>query len=83
MYWANSCLYTSGLRFIKKALPKYLDSGWNFSQLRVKTICSCFEWNLGFFVISTDGIYYQVRFLHRGNSYEDIETFKLLDLELV
>jgi WD40 repeat protein len=76
----------SGLRFMKKVLPKYFDSEWSFAQFRVKdarTICSFVGDEPMLVVITADGVYYQVRFIDGGDRTEIVETVNLLDLELL
>lgn len=75
----------SGLRFMKKVLPKYFDSEWSFAQFRVKdsrTICSFVGDEPVLIVVSADGTYYEVNFLAGGECVAMIDPVNLMELEL-
>ncbi|OMJ95379.1 hypothetical protein SteCoe_1301 [Stentor coeruleus] len=74
----------SGLRFMKKILPKYFDSEWSFAKFRVKdskTIVTFPGDGPVLVVITADGVYYQVDFSSGGECTAS-SPVNLLELEL-
>ena len=80
----NSANPKSGLRFMKKVLPKYFDSQWSYAQFRVKdarTLCAFVNDEPNLVVITADGVYYEVNFANGGECTAEYVT-NLLELEL-
>lgn len=80
----NAANPKSGLRFMKKVLPKYFDSEWSYAQFRVKdarTICSFVNDETSLVVVTADGVYYEINFANGGECVPENIT-NLLELEL-